>query len=180
MPQRAVIALLLTLAGCATAPNPDAGGYRQIYSLAASNLCVTIDGTNTPVVNTCTSPDPGWNGQDEYYNSSNLQNPQTMNLTNNVPQLINMASLNSTDPNSGTWSAIITTTAPNDFGYTTVVSVPSGEGILITRVADSPNHPGSSSIFCLPQAQIQGNQITPGQRYPFCNLVGEANTVRRK
>lgn len=91
-----------------------------------------------------------------------------------------MASSNSSNPSSGTWNALIITTAPGDFTYFTGVQVPQGQGILITRVANSPNHPGSSSVFCLPQSQIQNNQITPGQRYPFCSLVGEANVVRQK
>lgn len=183
-------AAALILAGCAATAAPDAtaaapaaanattGGYRQIYSYAASNLCAAIDGTNTPVVNACTSGAPGWGGSDEHYNSSNLQKPQHMNLTVDQPQRINMASVDSTNPDSGSWYVIITTTATGDRGYTNIVQVPQGEGILITRVADSAAHPGSSSIFCLPQSQIQSGSFPPGQRYTLCLPAGTARIKR--
>ncbi len=183
-------AAALFLAGCAATTAPDAttatpaaanvstGGYRQIYSYAASNLCVTIDGTSSPVVNACTSGAPGWGGSDEYYNSSNVQKPQNMNLAVDQPQLINMASVDSTNPDSGSWYVIITTTATGDRGYTNIVQVPQGQGILITRVADSQSHPGTSSIFCLPQSQIQSGSFPPGQRYPMCQPAGTARIKR--
>lgn len=186
----ALTACCFVLAGCAATTAPDAttaapaaasgptGGYRQIYSYAASHLCATIDGTNTPVVNTCTSDAPGWGGSDEYYNSSNLQKPLNMQLTVDQPQSINMASVDSTHPDRGSWYVIITTTATGDRGYTNIVEVPQGQGILITRVANSAAHPGSSSIFCLPQSQIQSGSFPPGQRYTLCSPAGTARIKR--
>jgi hypothetical protein len=53
------VILALSVTACATSTSSSSSSsYRQIYSLANSSLCVTIDGTNTPVVNTCTAPDP--------------------------------------------------------------------------------------------------------------------------
>jgi hypothetical protein len=170
---RGLPVLLLLLGGCASM-SQTSQQYRQIESLANQKLCANIDGTNTPIVSTCTTTVAGWGGSYEYYNSNTTQNPQNAPLTVGTPQLINMASFDSSNPSTGDWFAVITTTATGDFGYTTVVDVPQGDGILITRVANSPDHPGSSSIFCLPQQQIVSGPITPGQRYPLCSLSNDA------